>query len=237
MAARILLGLLLIGSLLAPEARGRPIPDDDDGLPLPRDVAPVVSSAATRAPCACTWPRWSELDPTQRALLSPTRYAGLERRQRAAFLNISAALRAAGLDLEGLTLVEVRRDRLLFAPEGVERLRSSLERACADGRFKPARPHSRLHPGMAESGARQARARHALQLGFGRAGAFADIDAWNPAMGFRPGLLHAAEVGWHHLSGSRTDPLRVGRALGRGVVGYTVCRAHRRRQPSAAGQP
>ncbi len=71
---------------------------------------------------------------------------------------------------------------------------------------------------MSDFGVRERRTLNALQVGFGPAGAFADIDRGNPRRGFGIGaIVHLGEL----ITPGKTDPFAVGRALGSRVTGYT----------------
>jgi hypothetical protein len=75
---------------------------------------------------------------------------------------------------------------------------------------------------MSTWGGRQNVKKNALQVGGGQAGAFADIDYYNPGKGIGGFLGHVfLEVLPNGMTGNKTDPFKVGRSLGSSVTGYT----------------
>jgi hypothetical protein len=127
---------------------------------------------------------------------------------------------AAGVSTQGLQLAEVASDRLLFAAgPGVTDLQDSLGES---KNFVSDRPAGGFHPGMADWGYREDRLRNSLQIGGGPQGAFVDIDFFNPRNGLAGAIGHAVELLQNKLSNNKTDPFKVGKALGYHITGY-VC--------------
>lgn len=164
----------------------------------------------------CVWPDRAGLTTTQRSLLASVgrAWASLTAWERASFLNLTGALADARVDLRGLKLAAIQRDRLMFQPTGMDRLRASLEAGVRAKRFLVEKPADGLHPGMSSYGVRQAKVRYALQVGLGERGAFVDIDLINPKMGLGPQVAHLLEVLKNVVVQRVTDPFKVGRYLG-----------------------
>lgn len=112
-------------------------------------------------------------------------------------------------------------DRLFFAGGTTAGFQSSFNAAVTAGRFSNSPPAESEHPGMSTWGGRQNVQRNALQVGGGTAGAFADIDFYNPGKGIRGFFGHTGEVLRNKATGGKTDPFKVGRGLGSSVTGYT----------------
>jgi RHS repeat-associated protein len=171
----------------------------------------------------CTFPTYDQLSATQQGLLDglggANAYGSLSDAQKANFLNQTGALAKAGIDL-GKALLEtggILTDRLLFAPGTTDGFKDSIVASIANGGFIKDTPVASKHPGMSEFGARQNRTFNALQVGFGPAGAFVDIDRGNPSGGLAGLIVHGGEV----LTPGKTDPFAVGKKLGSKVTGYT----------------
>jgi hypothetical protein len=117
-------------------------------------------------------------------------YNHLAQLQKAVFVNISGALISAGADLTGLVLDEIEDDRLLFAAGSTDNFQKSIE---ALTKTKPEtfneagffeyqynRKFSNAHQGMTDYMVRQSVEFNSVQVGFGKKGAFADLDLFNP---------------------------------------------------------
>jgi hypothetical protein len=170
----------------------------------------------------CTFPGFDQLSAAQQGLLNAGAYGGLSDAQRANFLNQTGALARAGINLGNATLQTngTLTDRLLFNPgESLSTFRGSIVAAIASGGFIKDTPFASEHPGMSEFGARQAVTTNALQAGFGRTGAFVDIDRGGARTDVAGFLIHMGEL----ITPGGTDPFAVGKALGSKVTGYT-CR-------------
>jgi RHS repeat-associated protein len=174
----------------------------------------------------CNFLAFSQLSKEQQALLmsigGASGYNNLSDAQKAAFLNITGALSASGIDLSGLVLSGVEQDRLLFEPGSTDKFQGSVETAIANGSAIRDIPLASLHKGAIPNdfGARQYKAFYAWQVGTGGSAPFADIDIGNPRMGLLPLIAHGDEFGLHHIFKSKTDPFRVGKHLGKKITGY-----------------
>lgn len=166
----------------------------------------------------CNFPAYQQLSAAQKALVDAGTYNGLSQAERANFLNQTGALGHAGIDLGGARLQAggIHTDRLLFQAGTTDTFQASISSAISNNKFNNDKPMDSKHPGMSTFGGRQRRTFNALQAGFGKDGAFVDIDRSNPSNGLLGFIGHVIEV----LTPGKTDPFAVGKALGRSVVGY-----------------
>jgi len=72
---------------------------------------------------------------------------------------------------------------------------------------------------MNEWGFRQYVERNSLQIGGGSEGAFVDVDPWHPTFSGRSSRGHIFDVS-KGLLGIKTNPFKVGAALGKGITNY-----------------
>jgi hypothetical protein len=194
-------------------------------------VAPDVFAPAELSP-AGTRPAdglkaYEELSAAQQGLLGPTGrelYAGLTPKQRGVFLLLTQRLERNGVDLTGLQLKggaegirgnNLRFD-LLFAPDtsALARFKDSVQRATREGKFSQGKVSGTFHSGMSDWGVRENRGKYALQIGFGPAGAFVDMDRYNPEQGgFWNRVKHWGEI----LTPGNMDPFKVAREMGEDI--------------------
>jgi len=136
----------------------------------------------------CDVAKFEELKEAQQQLIGgAAAYNALSQLQRAVFVNITGALLKAGANLDGLKLQSggVLNDRLFFTPESVADFKTSIQ---ALTKSQPKVFDSKDfflrqfggHSGMKDYMARQTVSENSLQVGFGKKGAYADIDLWNP---------------------------------------------------------
>ncbi|MFO1349308.1 MAG: hypothetical protein U1F68_00945 [Gammaproteobacteria bacterium] len=188
------------------------------------------------------FPEFEGLTSTQKELLNSLGdggavYSTLTDKQKAGFLNITAALAAVGISTAGLRLkilfpteVEllaklsgIQQDRLLFESTGVESLKRQLE-ARFDKKKTPSHqvfikdiPSGSEHSGMDQWGGRQWVTTCALQIGGGLFGAFVDIDEFGLRTDAVGALGHGFEVirnkGFFFFKKHLTDPFKIGKGL------------------------
>ena len=178
------------------------------------------------------FPTFEELNPDQRHLLNTlgdgaSVFNGLSDRQKACFLNITAALKSVGITTNGLSLKPlsddkkrwgIQEDRLMFAPplgnleEQVKRAVKNREKLGNLG-FKSAKPLKSEHMGMSDWGARQWVTTTAIQIGGGEDGAFVDIDEFGPSTDVVGLFGHGFEVLRNKITGNPTDPFKIGQKL------------------------
>lgn len=194
--------------------------------PLPTPHAKAASNVARLAPALAPAPvqndrllRYDELSAAQKHLLGPSgaqTYLRLSSDNRAVFLLLTRRMDRAGLDYGGLTLKDplttIRRNRLLFNPDpaGLARFRASGERSFSQGNLIRDKVFEPFHRGMADWGMRENRRKWSIQLGVGPAGAFVDVDRYNPKADWKAWLGHAGEI----IHPGRPDPLKIARELG-----------------------
>ena len=191
-------------------------------------AAPIDSfQPAARAASASSQPvrpadglrAYEELSPAQQALLGEggaARYGSLGSKERAAFIVLTTRMGQLGLETSGMKLKPqpegIQQDRLMFEAqpaEAMEKLKAGVRAAIARGNFKSDKPAGKLHPGMDEFGARQWVTRESMQFGFGKDGAFVDIDRFGPKTDLVGLFGHLGEV----LTPGKTDFFKVARAL------------------------
>lgn len=190
-------------------------------------------------PARIRFPKFDDLDPDRRRMLGELDAAGdgravydrLDPKERAAFLNITGALRANGYStaelhlrpLDGSHDRGIQSDRLMFTASSSEPLRRRLERSLARDEFAASRPEDKLHPGMSDWGGRELSTTMSMQVGGGKNGAFVDIDEFGVQTDVVGALGHGFEVIRNSLLHRKTDPFKVGHALReRGVdVGWS----------------
>ena len=111
--------------------------------------------------------------------------------KQAVFVNITGALIKAGANLTGLNLSGVENDRLKFKPGSTGDFQKSIVAGTnsTPQTFKEAgfleygynrTPFLGDHKGFTDYMVRQSVETNSVQVGFGKKGAFADIDLWNP---------------------------------------------------------
>jgi hypothetical protein len=164
-----------------------------------------------------------QLNDNQQSLLSTAglSYLNLGTTEQASFLNITGALTAAGVSISGLQLTSVQSDRITFSAGSSTLLQ---QRLASSGNFLTDPFISdNEHPGMAGWGAREAKDRLALQIGAGIAGAFVDIDLWNPISSVAGAIGHLFEVINNKVRDQTTSPYQVAAGLGSAVTGHN-CR-------------
>lgn len=189
---------------------------------------PAVDSSqgASRATAVTAAPRntdglltYGELSAGQRALLGPKgaeTYGRLSTDQRGVFLLLTRRMERAGADFSGLRLKDpettLRRNRMLFDnnPQGLARLRSSLEAGIQKGKFTQSPVFAPFHKGMSDWGVRENRQKWAMQLGIGPAGAFVDVDRYNPNAGIIGKIGHLGEI----VTPGKPSPLQIAAELG-----------------------
>ncbi len=206
----------------APSARNTAVPEQ-----RPVDVFAPARVTATGTRPADGLKAYDELDAVQQGLLGPNGreiYPGLTPKQRGVFLLLTQRLERNGVDLAGLRLKggaegirgnNVRFD-LLFEPDpaAMAHFKSSVQDGVRAGKFSEDKPLSLFHQGVSDWGVRENRTKYALQLGFGPAGAFVDMDRYNPRQGgFWNHLKHWAEI----LTPGNMDPFKVAPTLGEDI--------------------
>lgn len=136
----------------------------------------------------CDVAKYDDLSPGQKALIKPEIYTnptndghGLSQLERAVFVNITGALEKAGVNLTGLKLQQfgVQTDRLFFEPGSSGNFEKSIRGSTAFSEVDWFEYLGGDHPGMSTYMARQTVKTNSVQVGFGKKGAFADIDLFN----------------------------------------------------------
>lgn len=191
----------------------------DTSSPRP---APVVTQPGVRP--ADGLKAYEELTPKQQSLLGEDgaeKWGSLNKKERAGFMVLTTRMDQLGFDTTGLQLKPqpegIQQDRLLFEAEpkeAVERLKGQLQAAVKRGDFLEDKPSKGLHgDGMSDYGARQWVTKEAMQMGFGPAGLFVDVDRFGVKTDLVGFFGHLGEVLHNHTTHSKTDPLKVGKAL------------------------
>jgi hypothetical protein len=162
---------------------------------------------------------FSELTPKQQALLGENgeaRYNSLTSKERTAFMVLSTRMEQLGLDTQGLALKAqpqgIQEDRMMFEPRpaaAMERLQGQVKELIAGRVFKSDKPEEKLHPGMSDSGARQWSTRESMQIGFGKDGAFVDVDRFGVKTDLVGIFGHLGEV----VTPGKTDLSQVAKRL------------------------
>jgi RHS repeat-associated protein len=187
---------------------------------------PEPETRMQRGPC--DFPSYAGLTDAQRMLFGGTMadWNGLASDKIAGFLNITGALAKAGIDFSGLQLQNgiqgIEQDRLFFTPGSADILKGLIS---ASGKFTSDQPLASEHEGMSDWGFRQNLLRLALQVGGGSAGAFVDLDFWNPSNGLVGLVGHIGEVISNRVNKANggsglTDPIKMGKKLGWDVTNY-----------------
>ncbi len=128
------------------------------------------------------------------------RFQSLSAEQRTLFDIITWRMEEAGLDLSRLRLSSapnsVRPNQLRFKndPWGLAHLRQQLKAGVRRGQYYVDKPFELFHRGLSEFGVRENRPTWTLQYGFGKNGAFVDLDRFNYKAGAFGYLAHTAEV-------------------------------------------
>jgi hypothetical protein len=80
----------------------------------------------------------------------------------------------------------------------------------ARGQFKAEKPFGPFHKGMSDWGVRENRSKYTVQIGFGKDGAFVDMDRYNPRTSGWNHAKHWGEI----LTPGTMVPFKVAAALG-----------------------
>jgi hypothetical protein len=182
---------------------------------------------AFRGPSAARPPdgllSYEELSDGQRSLLSRREYEELDLKGKGVFLLHTRRLERNGVELTGLRLqggaagihATNTRFELVFEPDpaAMARLKADVAAGVEAGRFFEEKPFAPFHPGYSDSGVRENRSKYTLQIGFGPAGAFVDMDHYNPRSSLWNHVLHWGEI----LTPGTMDPLAVARDLGEDI--------------------
>jgi len=166
---------------------------------------------------ACDVSSYDELNKNQKSLIGSNAFSNLSQLQKAVFVNITGALLKAGASFLGLGLSSVESDRILFKAGTTGNFQKSIR---AGTKSKPKRFNktsllerifNRGHKGMRKFVTRQNVAANSLQVGFGKKGAFADIDLWNPQKEFGK---HQKEVRYNRRNKAKTPHFYLAKKLG-----------------------
>lgn len=210
-----------------------------------RNAAKSEPQSKSASQGSCIFPRFRELSLTQQNLLGPQggerlfESTTLTDKQKACFLNITAALDWLRITIDNLVLKSVDQseqsgiqvDQLLLEPTHLDDLQRQVEYAIqnkkilGDRGFIYDKP-DKDHQGMNDWGARQLVTRESLQVGIGKNGAFIDIDRFGPRTDLVGLFGHIfGEVIPHKITHGKTDPFAVGKGLRkRGIDIRYICK-------------